>query len=257
MKKKIVIVLCTTLAIIILMLLVIKNNEISFVKNLKESFYNNIILKNRYKIILKGLENTLLISTLSAIFGSLLAGIVCAIHMQKNMILQFIAKIYVSFIRNIPVMLLIMFSYYLIFASSKLSAITVSIITFSVYFSAFASEIFRAGINAVGDGQIEAGIAVGFTKIQAYRHIVFPQAIRIIFPVYKGEFITLIKITSVLGYVGVQDLTRATELIRGQTFDAFFPLLISLVLYFLIIGLLLLILNTIERLINPERKSVK
>ncbi|MBQ3145138.1 MAG: ABC transporter permease subunit [Clostridia bacterium] len=111
----------------------------------------------------------------------------------------------------------------------------------------------RIGIKSVGIEQIEAGISMGFTKIQILLYIVLPQAIKVVFPVYKGEVITIIKLTSIVGYIGVQDLTRATDIIRSQTFDAFFPLILTTILYFMVIGMLILILNYIEKRINREK----
>lgn len=233
------------------------NQKNGFVNEMKESFYNNVIAKNRYKIIINGLKNTLLISFSAILCGSIIGAIICLMNLSKNILLRGFSKLYVSFFRGIPIVLLLLLTYYVILASSKITSLTVSIIVFSIYFGAYASEIFRSGIKSVGKEQIEASLSMGFTKYETLLYIVLPQAIKVIFPVYKGEFITIIKLTSIVGYIGVQDLTRSTDIIRSQTFDAFFPLILTTILYFIVIGLLVLILNFIERRINPKRRGVE
>jgi polar amino acid transport system substrate-binding protein len=112
--------------------------------------------------------------------------------------------------------------------------------------------MYRTGIESIDNGQTEAGIAMGFTKVKTFIHIVLPQAARRILPVYKGEIISLVKMTSIVGYIAVQDLTKASDIIRSRTFDAFFPLIMVAVLYFLISWLLMLLLGYIERRTNPK-----
>src|SRR5258708_14062040 len=121
-------------------------------------------------------------------------------------------------------------------------------------FAAYVSEIFRTGIEGVDKGQTEAGIAMGFSRVQTFLHIVLPQHVQRILPVYKGEFISLVKMTSIVGYIAVQDLTKASDIIRSRTFDAFFPLVLIAVLYFLIAWALLLALEYLERKTGPQRR---
>ena len=121
-------------------------------------------------------------------------------------------------------------------------------------FAAYVSEMYRTGIESVDKGQIEAGIATGFTKAKTFLYIVLPQAVRQILPVYKGEFISLVKMTSVVGYIAVQDLTKASDIIRSRTFDAFFPLIMVAVLYFLISWLLSLSLSYVEWVTDPKAR---
>ena len=134
------------------------------------------------------------------------------------------------------VFLMIMF--YVVFAGTGLSGSAVAIVSFALVFAAYVSEMFRTAIQAVGKEQTEAGLALGFTRWQTARLIVAPQALRNVMPVYKGQVITLIKGTSIVGYIAIQDLTRAGDIIRTRTFDAFFPLLVVTVLYFLLAWLI-------------------
>jgi polar amino acid transport system substrate-binding protein len=124
--------------------------------------------------------------------------------------------------------------YYVAFAGTQVEALYVAIITFSLNFGAYVSEMFRSSITSIDRGQSEAGIAMGFSPFYSFYYIVLPQAIKRVLPVYKGEVISLIKNTSVVGYIAIADLTKMTDIIRARTFDPFFPLLMVAILYFLI-----------------------
>jgi polar amino acid transport system substrate-binding protein len=124
-------------------------------------------------------------------------------------------------------------------------------------FAAYVSEIFRTGIDGVDKGQTEAGIAMGFSGVRTFFYIVLPQTVRRILPVYKGEFISLVKMTSIVGYIAVQDLTKASDIVRSRTFDAFFPLVMVAILYFLISWFLTQSLEYLERITDPKFKRRK
>lgn len=148
-----------------------------------------------------------------------------------------------------------MIIFYIVFASVDIDPVLVAVIAFGLNFAAYVSEMFRTGIEGVDTGQTEAGIAIGFSKVKTFIFIVLPQAARRILPVYKGEMISLVKMTSIVGYIAVQDLTKASDIIRSRTFDAFFPLIMVAVLYFLISWLLMLLLGYVERKTNPKLKT--
>lgn len=225
--------------------------------SISRSFYNNIILENRYLLIIDGLKVTLLITFLSCILGTLLGALVCFMRMSRRRVLKRFAQGYIALLRGTPVLVLLMFIFYVVFASVNINPILVAVIAFALNFAAYASEMFRAAISSVDKGQAEAGIAGGFTGFQTFFYIVLPQAVKQVLPVYKGELISLAKMTSIVGYIAVQDLTKASDIIRSRTFDAFFPLLMVAVLYFLISWLLLLMLEGIERKTDPKRKRKK
>jgi len=224
----------------------------SFFNGVAESFYNNIIVENRYLLIIDGLQITIIISILSTLFGTILGGIICFMRMSRRKILLLFAKFYISILRGTPVLVLLMIIFYVVFASVDIDPVVVSVIAFGLNFAAYVSEMFRTGIEGVDKGQTEAGIAIGFTKVKTFIYIVLPQAVRRILPVYKGEMISLVKMTSIVGYIAVQDLTKASDIIRSRTFDAFFPLIMVAVLYFIISWLLMLGLGYIERKANPK-----
>jgi polar amino acid transport system substrate-binding protein len=227
---------------------------LSFLGKTKQSFYNNIIYEKRYKLIIDGLVITMITSIFSVIIGTLFGAIVCFLRMSKKKLLSTIAKLFISIMRGTPVLVLLMIIYYIVFASININPVYVAIFAFGLNFAAYVSEMFRTGIEGVDRGQSEAGIALGFSKIKTFLFIVMPQATKSILPVYKGEMISLVKMTSIVGYIAVEDLTKAGDIIRSRTFDAFFPLLMVAVLYFMISWILLIILEYFQKLSEPKAK---
>ena len=234
----------------------LKMEKKSFFKKLSDSFQNNIILEKRYLLILDGLFVTILISLFAALFGTLLGGFICWMKMSKKKVLTGIANLYISLLRGTPVLVLLMIIYYIVFASVNINPVVVAVFAFGLNFGAYVSEMFRTSIESIDHGQNEAGIAGGFTKIQTFIHIIAPQALRHLLPVYKGEFISLVKMTSIVGYIAVQDLTKASDIIRSRTFDAFFPLLMAAAIYLVISWLLTWALGRVEISVDPKRKRI-
>ena len=178
-----------------------------------EAVYQTLVYDNRYKFILEGLFNTLIIAIFSVIIG-ILIGIVVALirnnydRNNKMKVLNFIAKSYVDIIRGTPVILQLMIIYYVIFKSAAIPVVLVGILAFGINSGAYVSEIIRAGIQSIPIGQMEAGYALGLKYNQIMRHIILPQAIRNILPALGNEFITLVKETSVGAYIGIIELTK-------------------------------------------------
>jgi polar amino acid transport system substrate-binding protein len=195
-----------------------------------------------------------MISIFAALLGTLLGGLICFMKMSDNKILSVTASLYISLLRGTPVLVLLMIIYYVVFASVNVNPAIVAVFAFGLNFAAYVSEMFRTSIQSIDKGQKEAGIAGGFTKVQVFIQIITPQALRHLLPVYKGEFISLVKMTSIVGYIAVQDLTKASDIIRSRTFDAFFPLIMAAVLYLLIAWLLTMALGRVEVSVDPKRK---
>ena len=225
----------------------------SSLTRLKDSFVNNLIHENRYKLILDGLWNTLFISIFSILLGTVIGAVICAMRMSRSRLISYIAKIYIDAMRGTPVLVLLMIVFYVVFAKVEISALLVAVIAFAMNFGAYASEMFRTSIQGVSRGQREAGIAMGFTPFSTFRFIILPQALRNVLPVYKGEAISSLKATSIVGYIAVQDLTKASDIIRSRTFDAFFPLIVITVIYFAIAWLLGWVLDRIGKHINKRK----
>jgi len=218
--------------------------------SVKESFYNNLIVEDRYRMILDGLQVTLIITLFAALLGTLLGGLVCWMRMSRRAWLRQTAKVYIDLMRGTPVLVLLMLMYYVVMAPLDTTGIVVAIITFAMNTAAYISEMLRTTIQSIDRGQTEAGLALGFTQRQTFFRIVLPQVVKAVMPVYQGEVISLLKGTSIVGYIAVADMTRASDLIRSRTFDAFFPLILTAVIYFVaawLIGLLL------QSLVNRQR----
>ncbi len=227
-------------------------SHVSLVESVLSSFQSNIIHEQRYLLIWDGLKTTALIAVLSTLLGTALGALVCYMRMSALAWLRVPARMYISILRGIPVVVLLMLIFYVVFASVNISPVLIAVLAFGMNFAAYVSEIFRSGIEGVDRGQSEAGIAMGFTRTQTFGFIILPQMIQRILPVYKGEFISLVKMTSVVGYIAVQDLTKAGDIIRSRTFDAFFPLIMVAVLYFLIALVLMQALEYLERMTDPK-----
>lgn len=220
--------------------------QVSFWEKLKTAFVENVIKEQRWKMLLEGLWQTVIIAFWSLVFGTLLGCALCYCRMRKNIFCRGFAKVYVDLMRGIPILVFLMILFYVIFATSGMSATWIAIIAFSCNFAAYVSEMFRSGIESVDKGQYEAGWAMGFSKVKTFFLIIFPQSLRHILPVYKGEAVSLIKNTSIVGYIAIQDLTKVSDIIRSRTFDAFFPLLIITVMYFILAWILGLLLDRIK-----------
>lgn len=220
--------------------------------NIAESFRNNILAEERYRMILDGLQVTLLITLCAAVLGTLLGGVVCWARMSRRSLLQQAAKTYINLMRGTPVLVLLLLMYYVFMAPIEATGVVVAIVTFALNVSAYVGEMLRVAIGSIDRGQTEAGLALGHSPRQTFFHIVLPQVVKSVLPVYQGELVTLLKGTSIVGYIAVMDMTRASDLIRSRTFDAFFPLLVTAALYFLIAWLIGMLLDA---LVN--RRSAK
>lgn len=217
----------------------------SYLYRIVNSFTNNLLVEQRYRMILEGLQVTLLITLCSVILGTLLGGLVCWARMSRHAWLQRLAKIYIDLMRGTPVLVLLMLMYYVFMAPLGTTGVVVAIVTFGLNTSAYIGEMLRSGIESIDKGQREAGLALGYTPRQVFMRIILPQVVRKIMPVYLGEVISLLKGTSIVGYIAVMDMTRASDLIRSRTFDAFFPLIVTAAIYFLVAWLIGLLFNSL------------
>ncbi|MBE6039648.1 MAG: ATP-binding cassette domain-containing protein [Clostridiales bacterium] len=227
-----------------------------FVKNLKASIRRTFINEGRYKILLSGLGVTLLLSIVAGIFGTLLGAFICFLRTRNNQYISAFAGLYIRIFRALPVVVLLLVLNYVVFRNSGITAFWVCAITFSIEFSAYCSEIFRSGINAVPEGQSRAARALGFNRIKTFRNVVWPQAMVNILPSYSGQFISTVKMTSVAGYISIVDLTKASDIIRSRTYEAFFPLLFTAAVYFVLCAILVGLLRIMEKRIDPSLRTV-
>lgn len=225
---------------------------------MKEMIYKTLILDDRYKYILEGLLNTIVMAFFAVIIGIILGLIVSIIRNdyevnKKHKILNFISKMYVEIIRGTPVILQLMIIYYVIFKSVNINIILVGIIAFGINSGAYVSEIIRSGIKSIDKGQMEAGLSLGLKYKQVMKLIVLPEAFKNILPSLGNEFITLLKETSVGTYIGIIELTKSGDIIASRTYDYFFPLIIVALVYLILTLSLSKIVNVMERRLNNVR----
>lgn len=219
--------------------------------------YETFIETEYYKLLLEGLGNTLIITAGALVIGVVIGMLIALIKFFAEDVpslrpLSFICDLYVTVIRGIPVVVLLLIFYYIIMVSAEGTA--VSIITFGINSGAYMAELIRGGIGAVDRGQMEAGRSLGMSRLQAMRKVVFPQAVKNILPAIGNEFISLLKETSVAGYVAVVDITRAGNLIRNNTYDAVNPLLVVAIVYLSMVVALSQLMRRLERRLGKSDK---
>ena len=219
-------------------------------ENIGHELYKSLIYDKRYMYILTGLKNTLIISLFAVIIGFLLGTIIALINDRNEKdgnfkILSTLGRWYVNVIRGTPMLLQLMIIYYVIFKSVDISPVLVGIIAFGLNSSAYVSEIIKSGINSVDTLQYESALSLGFNYSKTMIYVILPQAIKNILPALGNELVTLIKETSVAGYIGIVDLTKASDIIASNTYNYFFPLIITAIIYFILTTTLTKILNKI------------
>ena len=204
-----------------------------------DDFYKTVIFDERYKLILEGLGNTIIIAIGAVIIGILLGTIISIVKYTnkqrgKFRLLNKIFDIYVNIIRGTPSVLQLMIMYYIIFKTSTVDSVIIGMIAFGINSSAYVAEILRSGFDSIDDGQVEAGLSLGLSFRQTLKHIIIPQAVKISLPSMGNEFVTLIKETAIAGYIGITDLTKASDIIASRTYEYFFPLILVALIYLLL-----------------------
>lgn len=214
--------------------------------------------KQRYLLLVDGLKNTLIITAGALVIGVVIGSLVAMIKYcgQDSRLLRplcWLCNVYTTVIRGVPVVVQLLIFYFLILKSSD--GLVVGIVTFGINSGAYVAELVRSGIAAVDPGQMEAGRSLGLSRLQSAWHIVLPQAMKNILPAIGNEMIALLKETAVAGYVAVQDLTRAGNLIRNNTYDSFNPLMLVAVVYLvLVIGMTQLLGLLVRRLRRSDKR---
>ena len=172
----------------------------------------------------------------------------------KLKLLNALCKIYLTVIRGTPVVVQLLIIYFVIFGSYDVDKVIVAIIAFGVNSGAYVTEIIRSGINSIDAGQLEAGRSLGLTYLQSMRLIVLPQAFKNVLPALGNEFISLLKETSISGYIALQDLTKGGDIIRSQTYDAFLPLTAVALVYLAVVMLFSWLMGKLERRLKKNER---
>ena len=246
------------------------HNILNFFEKFAKDFQTNFITDSRWTWLAKGLGNTLIITLFSVLIGIVIGIVIAAVRstydkneesLKKNggaryyilAVFNQICKLYLTVIRGTPVVVQLLIFYFVIFASSR-NSIMVATVAFGLNSGAYVAEIFRGGIMSIDNGQFEAGRSLGFNYFQTMIYIIIPQVIKTVLPTLCNEFIVLLKETSVAGYVGIMDLTKAGELIRGRTFSAFMPLIAVALVYLVVVVVLTKLVNLLERRLRKSER---
>ncbi len=230
-------------------------NGAGFFAELRDSFYRTFIQESRWKLIANGLLVTIELSLLSVFLGTLLGFLFSFALKAKSKAVAKIAGGISILIDGLPLLVILMVLYYIIFAKTALSAVAIGVVGFSLDFANNVAGMLNTGIMAVDKGQIEAAESMGYSKLMVFRKITFPQAANQMFGQYSGAIISLIKETSIIGYITVEDLTKAGDIIRSRTYEAFFPLFVTAILYFLIARVFVRLLSHFAKKLNPKERK--
>nr|WP_274704314.1 amino acid ABC transporter permease [Treponema succinifaciens] len=205
-------------------------------------------------MLLQGLGVTIYIAIVAIILGTILGAVFALFKISKNPVLRIVAEIYTTVIRGIPLATQLMIFYFVVFAPLGLDRVLVATLAYGINSGAYCTEIFRAGIQGVDSGQMEAGRSLGLNYWQTLTMIIFPQAAKAVLPTYTSEFIVLIKETSVASFIAVMDLTKAGDMIRNATYNAWIPLLSCALIYLcLTLGLTKLFSILEKRMAKSDR----
>lgn len=231
--------------------------------SLKEKFYQTFVEQGRWKYIPQGLLNTVIITLCAGIFGIILGFVFSIIRVAHDRnekktavikILNLLAKIYLTVFRGTPMMVQLLIMYYVVFASVKVNPLFAAVLAFGLNSAAYVAEAVRAGIMSIEIGQFEAGRSLGFNYAQTMRYIILPQAVKNALPAMCNEFIALLKESSIVGYIGLMDLTKAGDIIRSNTYEALIPLCSVAVVYLLIVMILTTGVSHLERRLMKDAR---
>lgn len=231
------------------------NTEKSFFDSIASSFNKTFIKESRWKLFISGVTTTILVTILSIIIGSVLGFVMYMLYRDLSVTGRKVIDTLVNIIQKTPVVVILMIFYYIIFGSFEISGIIVSVIGLSILFASAVKGLIAMGVNSIDKGQTEAAYTLGYTKNQAFIKIIFPQAVINVVSGYKSAIITLIKDSAIVGYIAVQDLTKVSDIIRSRTYEAFFPLIATAIIYYVIATFFVYVVSKVEIKIDPKKRT--
>ncbi|WP_168171704.1 ABC transporter substrate-binding protein/permease [Oribacterium sp. C9] len=218
------------------------------ISGIYSSFHKTFIREDRWKLFLSGVETTLVITFFSILCGTLLGFYAFMLCRNGNPVANFVSGTMIWLVQGMPVVVLLMILYFVVFESIVISGVVVSIIGFTLVFGASVFQMVKSGVDAIDRGQMEAANALGYSDTFAFFRFILPQALPHFIPAYRSEVTATIKATAIVGYIAVQDLTKMGDIVRGRTYEAFFPLVSVAVIYFLLEALLKIL---VDRMVDP------
>ena len=224
-------------------------------EDLRGRFIVTFVDENRWQLVLKGVGVTMAISAGGFALGTLGGALLCRMARSRSRAAQVFSAAYVRIVTGIPVLVWLMLLYYVVFVGDTVPSTVVAVLCFGLQFAAPLCGVFRTGLGSVDKGQVEACLALGFSRFEAFRRVALPQAANAAIGLYSGQLTALIKGTAVVGYVAITDLTKVSDIIRARTFDAFFPLVSTALVYFAVILICGWVFGRIARRIDPKRRD--
>ncbi|MCL1893828.1 MAG: ABC transporter permease subunit [Holophagaceae bacterium] len=205
-----------------------------FIKWVKIGIERNLITDSRWKLILNGLGATMLIAISAQVFGTIFGFLVCFMLLRSNRLVKWLANLYCGLVHGTPIVVLLMVTYYIILGNAQISGVLVAIVAFTFIVASGIAINLKGAIETVDPVEIEAARSIGFSAMRAFLVVTLPQATRRALPGYTNGFVELVKATAIVGYIAIQDLTRAGDIIRSRTYDAYFPLLFVALIYLIV-----------------------
>lgn len=223
-----------------------------------DSFYKTFIKEDRYKLFISGLLTTILVTILAIVIGTVLGFVMYMLYRDLGPFGKKIVDTIVNIIQKTPVVVILMIFYYIVFGKVDISGSIVSIVGLSILFASSVKGLIAMGVKSIDIGISEAAYTLGYTKNQAFIRIILPQAVLNVISGYKSAIITLIKDSAIIGYIAVQDLTKVSDIVRSRTYEAFFPLIVTAIIYYAIATLFIYIVSKFEIRIDPkQRKEIR
>ncbi len=222
---------------------------------MESSFSKTFIREDRWKLFASGVLATLQITLLAVLFGTLLGFAMFMFCRNGNFLANLITHFCIWLVQGMPIVVLLMILYYIVFNSVAISGIAVAVIGFTLTFGAAVFGLLKMGVGAVDRGQYEAAYALGYSNPRTFFRIILPQALPHVLPAYRGEIVSLIKATAIVGYIAVQDLTKMGDIVRSRTYEAFFPLISITIIYFVLEELIGFLVGRISVSFNPRRRK--
>ena len=235
--------------------------ELGFIDSMKLSFEKTFVREQRWKLIVEGIDTTMFISVLSVLGGTLLGFALYMVTRSKykwlSKLAKTVAKVYSKIMAGTPTLVVLMLLFYVVFTSPEINGIIIAIVGFILSFGSFVCDNLDLTVSGVDNGQLEAAYALGYSRNKTFFRIILPQAMKMFVPSYSGEIVNLIKSTSVVGFIAVNDLTKMGDIIRGNTYEAFFPLIAVAVIYFAITWIIAALLNILRNKTEPKKRKNK
>jgi len=204
------------------------------IQSIKDSVYLNLIYEDRYLFLIKGFGMTLYLTIMTFLLGTIIGALFCKLRFSKNNAISKNVILLKNLFIRLPTLVLLIIFTYVLFADTNINTVTLAIFAFAIKAGSYICDIMYSAIETVDKGEIEAGRTLGMSRFMVFRLVVLPQAIKNALPVYKNQLIITLQETSLVGFLAINDLTRASQVITSRTMDPYLSIIITAIAYLLI-----------------------